>query len=76
MALTIFVGSWVAISHIIVAMVGGNDLGMLSTGAVVEMIAHCVVLMLLLAAVSFWYWVVAIYKETPAGMPTSPAANP
>ena len=38
-------------------------------------IAHCLVLVLLLVIVSIWYWAVAIYKETPAGMPTNPATD-
>ena len=76
MALALLIGSWIAVSHIIFAMVGGNDFYTLSAGAVVGMFAHCLVLVLLLLGVSFWYWAVAIYKETPAGMPTNPATSP
>ena len=76
MAIAMFVGSWTSVAHIIVAMVGRNDLDALPTGAVVGMIAHGLVLVLLLNVVTIWYWAVAIYKETPAGMPTNPAASP
>jgi hypothetical protein len=76
MALALLIGSWIAVSHIILAMVGGNDFDTLSTGAAAGTFADCLVLVLLLLGVSFWYWAVAIYKETPAGMPTNPAANP
>ena len=48
----------------------------LPTGAVVGMIAHGLVLVLLLNVVTIWYWAVAIYKETPAGMPANPADSP
>ncbi len=75
MAVTLLAGSWIAVWHIILAMVGGNDFYTLSAEAVLEMIAHCLVLVLLLIVVSIWYWAVAIYKETPAGMPTNPAAS-
>ncbi len=75
MALVLFLGSWVSVSHIIFAMVGTNDFDALSAGAAVGMFAHCLILVLLLMVVSIWYWAVAIYKETPAGMPTNPAAN-
>ncbi|MCY4341640.1 MAG: hypothetical protein OXE48_09810 [Gammaproteobacteria bacterium] len=75
MALALFLGSWVSVSHIIFAMVGTNDFDALSAGAAVGMFAHCLILVLLLMVVSIWYWAVAIYKETPAGMPTNPAAN-
>ena len=76
MALTLFAGSWIAVFHIIMAMVGRNDFDALSAGAALGMIAHCLVLVLLLNVVSIWYWAVAIYKETPAGMPTNPATSP
>jgi len=76
MAIAMFVGSWISVAHIIIAMVYRNDLDALSTGAVVGMIAHCLVLVLLLNVVSIWYWAVAVYKETPAGMPMNPAASP
>lgn len=76
MALALFLGSWISVSHIIFAMVGANDFDALSAGAVVGMFAHCLMLVLLLMVVSIWYWAVAIYKETPAGMPTNPAASP
>ena len=75
MALALFLGSWVSVSHIIFAMVGGNDFYALSAGAVVGMFLHCLMLVLLLMVVTIWYWAVAIYKETPAGMPTNPAAS-
>ena len=75
MALTLFAGSWIAVSHIIFAMIGGNDFDALSAWAAMGMFAHCLVLVLLLVVVSIWYWAVAIYKETPAGMPTNPAAD-
>ncbi|MCY3604282.1 MAG: hypothetical protein OXH45_00850 [Gammaproteobacteria bacterium] len=75
MALALFLGSWISVSHIIIAMIGRNDFNALSAGAAVGMFAHCLVLVLLLIVVSIWYWVVAIYRETPAGMPTNPAAN-
>ncbi len=76
MTLTLFAGSWIAVSHIILAMIGGNDLDALSAWAVAGMIAHGLVLVLLLVVVSIWYWAVALYKETPAGMPTNPATSP
>ena len=76
MTLTLFLGSWIAVSHIVIAMVGGNDFEALSAGAAVEMFAHGLVLVLLLVVVSIWYWAVALYKETPAGMPSNPAAGP
>lgn len=75
MTLILFAGSWIAVTHIILVMVGVNDFDMLSTGAAAGMIAHGLVLVLLLIIVSIWYWAVAIYKETPAGMPTNPAAS-
>ncbi len=75
MALTLFAGSWIALFHIILAIVGRNDIDALSAGAALGMIAHCLVLILLLVGVTIWYFVVAIYKETPAGMPTNPVAN-
>lgn len=76
MAIAMFVGSWTSVAHIIFAMVERNDLDALPTGAVVGMIAHGLVLVLLLNVVTIWYWAVAIYKETPAGMPANPAASP
>ena len=75
MALALFLGSWVSVSHIILALVGRNDFDALSAGAAVGMFAHCLMLVLLLIVVSIWYWVVALYKETPAGMPTNPATS-
>lgn len=75
MALTLFAGSWIAVSQIIMSLVARNDIDALSAGAVLGMIAHSLVLVLLLIGVSIWYWVVAIYKEIPAGMPTNPAAD-
>ena len=75
MALTLLAGSWIAVLHIIVAMLGSNDFDALSAGAALGMIAHSLVLALLLLVVSIWYWAVAIYKETPAGMPANPAAD-
>ena len=62
MALALFLGSWVSVSHIIFAMVGTNDFDALSAGAAVGMFAHCLILVLLLMVVSIWYWAVAIYK--------------
>ena len=76
MALTLLAGSWIAVLHITIAMLGSNDFDALSGGAIVGMFAHSLVLVLLLLVVSIWYWAVAIYKETPAGMPTNPAADP
>ncbi len=76
MALTLLLGSWIAVLHILIAMVSGNDYDALSTGAVVGMFVHCLALVLLLIVVSIWYWAVAIHKETPAGMPTNPATGP
>jgi len=75
MALALFLGSWISVSHIILAMVGRNDFYALSAGAAVGMFVHCLMLVLLLITVSIWYWAVAIHKETPAGMPTNPAAS-
>lgn len=75
MALTLLAGSWIAVLHIIFAMLGSNDFDALSAGAALGMIAHSLVLALLLLVVSIWYWAVAIYKETPAGMPANPAAD-
>lgn len=76
MALTLFAGSWIAVLHIIFSMLGINDFQELSNGAMIGMFAHAVALVLLLIVVSIWYWAVAIYKETPAGMPTNPAKSP
>ena len=76
MAVTLLAGSWIAVLHIFVAMVSGNDFDALSAVAAAEMVAHSLVLVLLLVVVSIWYWAVAIYKETPAGMPANPAAEP
>lgn len=76
MALTLFAGSWIAVFHVIMAIVGRNDFDGLSAGAALGMTAHCLVMVLLLVVVSFWYWSIAIYKETPAGVPTNPAASP
>ena len=76
MALTLFAGSWIAVFHVIMAIVGQNDFDALSAGAALGMTAHCLVMVLLLVVVSFWYWSIAICKETPAGVPTNPAANP
>ena len=76
MAIAMFVGSWMSVAHIIIAMIGRNDLDALPTGALVGMIAHGLVLVLLLNVVTIWYWAVAIYKETPAGLPTNPADSP
>ena len=75
MALVLLLGSWISVSHIILAMVGGNDFDALSAAAVLGMFVHCLMLVLLLMVVTIWYWAVALYKETPAGMPTNPAAN-
>ena len=76
MALILLTGSWIAVSHIIFEMLNRNDFHTLSSGAVAGMIAHSVALVLLLVVVSIWYWAVAIYKETTAGMPTNPATSP
>ena len=75
MTLALLLGSWISVSHIILAMVGGNDFDALSAGAVLGMFVHCLMLVLLLMIVTIWYWAVALYKETPAGMPTNPAAS-
>ena len=75
MTLVLFLGSWISVSHIIFAMVGSNDIDALSGGAAVGMFLHCLMLVLLVLVVTIWYWVVALYKETPAGMPTNPAAS-
>ena len=76
MSIAMMAGSWISVTHILFAMVFRNDLDALSTGSVVGMIAHGFVLVLLLNVVTIWYWAVALYKETPAGMPTNPAASP
>lgn len=75
-ALILLAGSWITVSQIIFTLLGRNDFQELSNGAVVGMFAHSVVLILLLIVVSIWYWAVAIYKESPAGMATNPAASP
>ena len=75
MTIALFLGSWISVSHIIFAMVGSNDIDALSGGAAVGMFLHCLMLVLLVLVVTIWYWVVALYKETPAGMPTNPAAS-
>ena len=62
MAMTLFAGTWISVSHIIMAMVGRNDFNALSAGAALGMVAHCLVLVLLLNVVSLWYWAVAIYR--------------
>ena len=74
-ALILLAGSWITVSHIIFAMLDINDFRELSNGAVIGMFAHSIALVLLLVVVSVWYWAVAIYKETPAGMPANPAAD-
>ena len=76
MALIWFTGSWVAVLHIIFAMIGVNDFGALSTWAKVGMFAHCAVLISPLIVVSIWYWTVAIHREPPAGMPGNPVSSP
>ena len=75
MAIAMFLGSWISVGHIILAMIARNDFNALSAEAALGMIAHGLVLVLLLITVSIWYWVVAIHRETPAGMPMNPAAS-
>ena len=75
MARMLFVGSWISVFQIIIAIVGKNDVNVLSTWAVLGMVAHSLVLVLLLVGVSIWYWAIAIYKETPAGLPTNPSTD-
>ncbi len=75
MTIALLLGSWISVWHIIFTMVGSNDIDALSAWAVLGMFVHCLMLVLLLMVVTIWYWVVAIYKETPAGMPTNPAAS-
>lgn len=75
MTITLFAGSWISLSHIFLELIGKNDFYALSSGAVAGMFAHSLALVLLLIAVSIWYWAVAMHKETPAGMPTNPVAD-
>ena len=75
MTITLFAGSWISLSHIFLDMIGKNDFYALSSGAVAGMFTHSLALVLLLIAVSIWYWAVAIHKETSAGIPASPVAD-
>lgn len=74
--LTLLFGSWVGILQIGWAMIVRNDYGTMSTNAVVDLILHSLALALILGLACAWYWAVAIYRETPAGMPTNPANKP
>ena len=75
LALSLLIGAWTAASHIILVLIATNDPLALSTGSTLGMIVHSVVITLLLVVVSVWYRLVALHKETPAGNPTSPAAE-
>jgi len=74
--LALLAGSWVGILQIGWSMIVRNDYGTMSTMAVVDLILHSLALALILGLACVWYWAVAIYRETPAGMPTNPANKP
>ena len=76
MTIALGLGSWMSVAHIIFATFGNNDAHALSAADALGMYLHCLMLILLVVVVSIWYWVVALYKETPAGMPTNPTASP
>ena len=74
--LTLLAGSWVGILQIGWSMIVKNDYGTMSTMAVIDLIVHSLTLALIWGLTCVWYWAVAIYRETPAGMPTNPANKP
>ena len=74
--LTLLAGSWIGILQIGWSMIVRNDYGSMSTIATVDLILHSLALALILGLACVWYWAVAIYRETPAGMPTNPANKP
>ena len=75
MARMLFVGSWISVAQIFIVIVVENDFGSLSAWAVFGMVTHSFVLVLILIGVSIWYWAIAIYKETPAGLPINPSTD-
>ena len=76
MSLVLLIGSALGISHIGVSMLFKNNYEAMSPFAVLGLITHSVALALLFVLLCIWYWAVAIYKETPAGMPTNPTTKP
>ena len=76
MSLILLIGSGVSILHIVVSMLFKNNYEAMSKLAVFDLITHSLALSLLLVLVCIWYWACAIYKETPAGMPTNPVNIP
>lgn len=74
--LTLLAGAWVGILQIGWSMLVTNNYSTMSMIAVLDLIVHSVALALILSLACVWYWAVAIYRETPAGMPTNPANKP
>ena len=72
MALLLLVGVSICISQINVSMLFKNNYEQMSRLAVFNYITHSTVLAILFVLTCLWYRLVAIHKETPAGMPTNP----
>ena len=75
MALLLLLGACVSLVHIAVVLVASNVSSEMSYWLLIELVAHCAVLVLLLLAVSIWYRMVALHKEEASAPPTSPRAD-
>ena len=71
-AVSLLAAAWISILQIGVAMLFKNNYEAMSKLAVFDLVAHTLVLVILLVIVCLWYRAIALYKETPAGMPTNP----
>ena len=72
MALLLLVGVFICVSQINVLMLFRNNYEQMSKLAVFNYITHSTVLVILFLLTCLWYRLIAIHKETPAGMPTNP----
>lgn len=71
----LMVGTWVGTLHILWIMLFKNSYDVMSAFAVIDFIVHCLILAFIPVLGSLWYRLIARFRESPAGLPTSPSVN-
>ena len=70
--LALMFASWLGVLQILAETMLINDYEAMTRVGYWQWVLHCLLLITVLVVISFWYKAVAVYKETPAGRPTSP----
>jgi len=74
-ALLLVLGTMVNGLQIVWVTLESNDHESLGFGSVFHMLAHSATLLTLLVIMCLWYSAVAVYKPSPAILPTNPPSN-